>query len=106
MELVRWLETFEGSVFDKRVEIQETQFGKGLVAIEDIPGSSFFTQKNDCWFIIDLHFLAGTILLQIPRDAILTVSHAINDEKIARMLENIELVLNGCEVLAIYHYLK
>jgi len=48
MELVRWLETFEGSVFDKRVEIQETQFGKGLVAIEDIPGSSFFTQKNDC----------------------------------------------------------
>jgi len=42
MELVSWLETFQGSVFDKRVKIQETQFGKGLVAVEDLPGSIFF----------------------------------------------------------------
>ena len=50
--------------------------------------------------------IAGITLLQIPKDAILTVSHAVNDEKVARTLENVDEVFNGCEILAIYYYLK
>ena len=86
MELIKWVESFEGSVFDKRVEIQETKFGKGLVAVEDLP--------------------AGTTLLQVPKDAILTVSHAVNDEKLVQALEKSDLVFNGCEILAIYYHIK
>ena len=70
VEFINWIRNFEGSFVDDRVEISQTEYGRGLVAKTFIEN--------------------GTLLLKIPIKAVVTINDAVRAKEVIRYMENSE----------------